>query len=244
MKRSFADLHLRANIKDQQATGSLIAKAAHLGYSQIAIPLNPKCNPDDINKLKSICKAVGLDFVSRVDVWPRSEAELTHFLRRFRRQFELICVSCDNKEVTRQAAKDRRVDLLNFCSLDYRKRFFDRAEAELACATSVSFEVDVKPLLTFEGPIRVRLMMNLRRELALAREFKVPVVFSSGAGEEHLLRAPMDMASLGYLVGLEEAASLDSVSTNPSAIVCRNREKMGDSFVAPGIRVVRQEASR
>jgi RNase P/RNase MRP subunit p30 len=161
-------------------------------------------------------------------------------LRKFRRKFEVICIICDSKEIARQAAKDRRVDLINFPNLDYHKRFFDRAEAELASCSLTALEVDVKSLLVMEGPARVRLLSCLRREVAIAREFRVPVVVSSGVGEEHLMRMPKDMASLAYLFGLDEASALDSVSANPAGIVLRNREKLSRRFVAPGISVVKE----
>jgi RNase P/RNase MRP subunit p30 len=240
MTRAFTDLHLRANLKDQQATQRLINKAARLGYSQISIPFTSKLNEDELAKLKAACREAGVDFVSRADFYPRSENELTHFLRRFRRRFEVICIICDNKEVARQAAKDRRVDLLNFGSIDHRKRFFDRAEAELASGSLAALEVDFKQLLILEGPPRVRLLTSLRREVAVAQEFGVPVVVSSGVGEERLMRTPRDMASLAYLFGMDEASALDAVSTNPSAIVERNRKKLSSHFVAPGIRIVKE----
>jgi len=240
MTRTFADLHLRLNPKDQQATQRLITKAAKFGYRLISIPFTSKLSEEELAKLKTICKEVGLDFVSRADFHPKTENELTHFLRKFRRQFEVICISCDNKEVARQAAKDRRVDLLNFFSLDYHKRFFDRAEAELASCSLAALEVDVKPLLILEGPARVRLLMSLRREVAVAREFKVPIVVSSGVSEERLMRFPRDMASIAYLFGLDEASVLDAVSTNPATIVSRNREKLSSRFVAPGINIVKE----
>ena len=128
------------------------------------------------------------------------------FLRKFRRQFEVICIICDSKDIARQAAKDRRVDLLSFPSLDYHKRFFDRAEAELASCSLSALEVDLKPLLVMEGPARVRLLSSLRREVAVALEFHVPVVVSSGVGEENLLRSPRDLASLAYLFGLNTSS--------------------------------------
>ncbi len=240
VKRSFADLHLRINLKDQEVTQRLVTKAASLGYAQISLASTSRLSDEEYAKLKAMCRRACVDFVSRVDFHPRSEVELTRFLRRFRREFEVICISCDNKEVARQAAKDRRVDLLNFSSLDYHKRFFDRAEAELASGCLASLEVDIKPLLILEGPPRVRLLTSLRREVALAFEFHVPLVLSSGVGEERFIRSPRDMASLGYLIGLDEASALDAVSTNPSTIVSRNREKLGSDFVAPGIKVIRE----
>jgi ribonuclease P/MRP protein subunit RPP1 len=238
--RPFADLHLRINLKDTQGTQRLISKASRLGYKQLAFPFTSQPSGNELASLKAMCHDANVDFVFRADFYPRSEMELTRFLRKFRRQFEVICISCDNKEVARQAAKDRRVDLLNFSSLDYRKRFFDRAEAELASGCLAALEVDVRPLLVLEGPPRVRLLMSLRREVAVAREFHIPIIVSSGAAETRLMRTPKDMASLAFLFGLDEAAALDAVSTNPAAIVERNREKLSSRFVAPGITVVKE----
>ncbi len=240
MKRVFCDLHLRVNPKDTQATQQLITKAARFGYKMISIPFTNKLNEPELSQLKAASGQAGIDFVSRADYHPTTENDLTHFLRKFRRRFEIICISCDNKEVARQAAKDRRVDLLNFSSLDFRKRFFDRAEAELASNCLAGLEVDVKPLLVMEGPPRVRLLMSLRREVALAQEFHVPLVVSSGVGEERFVRYPRDLASIAYLFGLYEPSALDAISTTPMSIVERNREKLSNRFVAPGITVVKE----
>jgi ribonuclease P/MRP protein subunit RPP1 len=240
MKRPFSDLHLRVNPKDTQITQRVIAKAARLGYRQIGIPFTAGIQESEVNAIKTLCTNAGLDAFLRADYKPYNQEDLMRFLRKFRRRFEVICVICDNKEVARQAAKDRRVDLLNFPSLDYHKRFFDRAEAELASCGLAALEVDVKSLLVLEGPPRVRLLSSLRREVAIAREFHVPVVVSSGVGEEQLMRMPRDLASLAYLFGLSETEALDAVSISPDAIVSRNREKLNSKFVAPGISIVKE----
>ncbi|MCW3984598.1 MAG: hypothetical protein NWE96_11525 [Candidatus Bathyarchaeota archaeon] len=240
MKRTFVDLHLRVNPKDTQSTRRVIEKAAKLGYTAISIPFCGQLEEDQTLALKATCVEVGLDFVVRADFKPRNQEDLMRFLRKARRKVEVICIFCDNKEIARQAAKDHRVDLINFQSIDYRKRFFDGAEAELASCSQTALEVNIKPLLMLEGPPRVRLLSSLRREVVLAREFRVPVVLSSGVCETSLMRMPRDMASLAYLFGLNEAEALDAVSSNPMAIVQRNREKLDASFVAPGIRLVKE----
>jgi len=240
MKRTFADLHLRLNGKDQAATQLMLKKAAALGYKLVSVPCQPEMRAEETAKLKDSCKEVGMDFASRVNLRPRNPDELLSQLRRLRRKFEVICVLCENKEVARQAAKDRRVDLLSFPMLDFRRRFFDRAEAELASRSLATLEVDVKPLLVLEGPARVRLLSCLRRETAVAREFHLPVVVSSGSSEVSFLRKPREMAALASLFGLDGDAGLDAVSQNPSAIVRRNRGKLDGGFVAPGIRVVKE----
>jgi ribonuclease P/MRP protein subunit RPP1 len=243
MTRTFADLHLRINPKDKQTADRLITKAAKMGYHYISIPFTQGIQEKELATLKAICTQAGLDFVLRADFKPRTQEDLMHFLRKFRRKFEVICIICDSKEIARRAAKDRRVDLLNFPNLDYHKRFFDRAEAELACNSLAAMEVDVRPLMVMEGPPRVRLLSSLRREVAVALEFHVPVVVSSGVGEETLMRKPRDLASLGYLFGLDEAHALDAVSANASMIVLRNREKLSSRFIAPGISVLKEGKS-
>ena len=238
MNRSFVDLHLRATLNEIQ---NFISKAAELGYSQIGVPFSESFSQNDLDTLRRKFQTYGLDLVTRIDYRPRNPDDLIRFLRRFRRQFEVICILCDNKEVARQAAKDNRVDILNFPSLDYRKRFFDYAEAELASNTDVSLEIDFKPLLLLEGPSRARLLSILRRETMVANQYKIPVLFSSGVSELILMRKPRDLASLGFLFGFQEEQALCAVSKNPSGIVERNRQKLDSRYVAPGITVLREE---
>jgi RNase P/RNase MRP subunit p30 len=84
----------------------------------------------------------------------------------------------------------------------------------------------------------------LRRETGIATEFRVPIVLSSGNDEDFLMRKPRDSASLAYLFGLQESQALDAVSTNPTAIVSRNRQKLDPNFVAPGITVLKEGKSQ
>jgi ribonuclease P/MRP protein subunit RPP1 len=240
MKRTFTDLHLRVNGRDPAANALMLNKAVALDYRLVAVPCQSETHMDEIVQMQNACKEAGMDFASRVNLRPRSQNELLSQLRRLRRKFEVVCVLCENKEVARQAAKDRRVDLLNFPQLDYRKRFFDRAEAELASNSLATLEIDIKPLLVLEGPARVRLLSCLRRETAVARDFHMHIVVSSGVSDTMLLRKPREMAALASLFGLDGDLALDAVSQNPMVIVKRNREKLGSRFVAPGIRVVKE----
>ncbi len=240
MTRTFADLHLCPNPKDSEDLSKTASKAAKLGYTLMGVPLSPEKCQEEYSKLRNLGKGDRADFASRVDLKPKSQNELIRLLRKLRRKFEVVCVLCENKEVARQAAKDHRVDLLSFPSIDFRRNYFDRAEGELASKSSAALEFDIKQLLLSRGPSRVKLLSGLRREVAVALEFHVPIVVSSGANEEWLLRKPREMAVLAELVGLNETQALDTVSTNPQVIVKRNREKLCASYVAPGIRVLKE----
>lgn len=240
MKKAFADLHLCPNLKRSEQVERMIRKASELGYHLIAMSLPSSFNEEGIQGLRGICNEANVYFASRADLRPRTSKDLINTLRKLRRRFEIIAVICDSKHVARQAAKDRRVDLLNFSSTDFRKRFFDKAEAELASNSLASFEIDIKPLLTLEGRARIRLLSSLRREAAIAQDFHVPIVISSGVSEELVMRKPRELGALASLFDLDKASAIKAVSKNPAAIVKRNREKLGPRFVAPGIRVIRR----
>jgi RNase P/RNase MRP subunit p30 len=240
MKRRFADLHLQPNLNDAEQTRAMLAKASELGYRLVAVPLPTVSMETFAKKLAALCQEDKLDFASRLDLKPKTSRELLQQLRRFRRRVEIIAVVCESKEVARQAAKDHRADLLNFPATDPRRRFFDKAEAELASSSVAALEIDVKPIITLKGPARIRLLAVLRREAAIAEDYRVPVVVSSGATNPLQLRKPMEMAALATLFDLDKPTALDAVSKAPLTIVKKNREKLSPSFVAPGIRIIRE----
>lgn len=240
MKKIYADLHLRPNSKNPEHVSQIVIRASRLGYSLIALAFPSNLVEEEIRPLVDICKKAEVDLASRVDLKPKTPRELINGLRRFRRRFEIIAVACESKNVARQAAKDRRVDLLNFPSLDFRSRFFDKAEAELASNGLASLEIDLKPLLTLEGPARIRFLSSLRREASIAKKFHVPIVISSGVSDQTLMRKPRELAALASLFDLDEASAIEAVSKNPAIIVKRNRDKLSSRFVAPGIRIVRR----
>jgi ribonuclease P/MRP protein subunit RPP1 len=242
MKKIYADLNLRADLTDPEQSSGMIKKAFDLGYSLIAVPM-PNGADSRFQQLKTICKETGIDLASRVDLKPRSPNDLLQSLRRLRRKVEVIAVLSDSKMVSRQAAKDRRVDILNFPSNDFRTRFFDFQEAELASNSLASLEIDIYPILTLESAAKVRLLSFLRREVEIARAFHVPVILSSGASSAFLMRKPREVAAVASLFDMDKESSLKGVSNYPMKIVEENRKKLDPNFVAPGIRVVRKGTS-
>jgi len=237
----FVDLHLCASWKDSEQARRLMSKSAELGYKQVGVPVPQGFADEAVKQMRQISEEAELDFVTRVDLAPRSPGELLAGLRKFRRSFEVVSVLCSSKAVARQAGKDRRVDLLCSVSFDPKRRFFDRAEAELASVSGAALEIDLAQVLTnLEERSSVGLFTRLRRELATAKSFGVPVVFSSGAINPLLLRKPQDYAALAYLFDVDAGFALDALSKNPAGIVERNRQLQSPDYVAPGVRLVRR----
>jgi ribonuclease P/MRP protein subunit RPP1 len=239
MKR-FADLHLKLDMDRPDHTKKLVAKAKELGYSLAGISIPPRVKKDAMLLLQEACAEHRLNFATRIDLSPRTPNELLRSLKRFRREFEIVAVNCLSKAVARQAAKDHRVDLLAFPSLDPRARFFDRAETRVSSQGVAALEVDMSLLLRNTGFSRVRLLSSLRREAEIAKKARFPVVLSSGASTPFQMRGPRELASLSNLFGMDNESAVDAVSAIPYGIVERNRKKLDASYVARGVRVIRR----
>jgi len=237
--RTFVDLHLRPSINDLGHVEEMVRRSSGLGYRSVGIPLPYSIREEKIRQLRTICENVRINLVTRIDLAPKTSGELLRNLRRFRRKFEIISVTCNSKSVARQAAKDRRVDLLAFSPGFPCRRFFDKAEAELASKAEGALEIDMTSLLFLTGFPRIRILSSLRKEVAVARNFKVPVVISSGATDAGLLRGPYDYAALATLFDLSMPLALRGLSENPFSVVDRNRRKLNSGYVAPGLFVVR-----
>jgi RNase P/RNase MRP subunit p30 len=241
MVKKFYDLHLQVPLNNFGLAERMIKKAKWLGYTGIGVPLPPNTSDATLSTLKGLCTDSGIDLVTRTDLSPRNPGELLSQLRRNRRRLEIIAVSCQHKPIARQAAKDRRVDLLSFPAANFRNRcYFDDADAELANSGLASLEIDMSSLLSATSFERIHLLAHLRRETKTSTKFSVPIVLSSGATAESLMRKPQDLAALAYLFDMPSGSATRAVSENPASIVRRNRAKLLPNFVAPGIRVVKQ----
>jgi ribonuclease P/MRP protein subunit RPP1 len=237
--KKFADLHLCPSLKDMDSLRGMINTAFRLGYHLLGVSLPPKILEGEIRELRGICSTAGADLVTRVDLAPKTSQDLLNQLRQFRRRFEVVAVTCLSKAVARQAAKDRRVDLLSFPT-DPRKRFFDTAEGELASKAIAALEINMASILSLQGFLRVRILSRLRWEAEIAKRFKVPLVISSGADNDYLLRAPHDFATLTSLFDLPLSSALNSLSEVPRSIVEQNRLKLRPGYVAPRVRIIKE----
>lgn len=233
--RRFIDLHLRQPAGGSDELELMLRLSAEQGYSGVAV-----ASKTTHQQLGDLCLELGLDLISRIDLRPRSARELTASLRRVRRRFEIVAVDCRSKAVARQAAKDHRVDLLDFpASISTRaKVWFDRQEAVLASGANCAYEINVSDLLRVGPAAGARLLSVIRREVENARRHGVPVVVSSGADARILMREPRGLAAMVDLVDVGEEEGLDMVSSNPWRMVEVNRGKLSPSFIVPGVRVV------
>ena len=233
--RRFVDLNVR-DPRDPRVLTEMLELASRLGFKGIAVSSERPAPEALIDEAQTL----GIDLASRIDLRPRNANQLSKTLRRVRRKFEIVAVHCENKIVSRQAAKDHRVDILTVPPLKTGRRRvgLDRQGASLASKSNCAYEVSLSDLLG-SRPERARVLVNLKRDIWNAMHEGVPVVVSSGAWSPLRMREPRAIASITSLLGISESKGLEAVSETPGRIIERNREKLGPGFVSPGVKEVR-----
>ncbi|MCS7386414.1 MAG: hypothetical protein NDF55_06730 [archaeon GB-1867-005] len=241
-KRQFVDLHVKSSLSNGNSSPSSIARmAAHLGFKAIGLADFNLKNIGLLQDVRSIFESYGVDLIARADIVEHSPRLLKRALRKLRRKVEVIAVYCVNVNVARLAARDRRVDLLIFSSKSWRENFFDKSEAALALSGESALEVNLIDLIKAKSSSeRIQAIRILSENLKIAKRFKVPVIFSSGATSIYEMRAPRELAALATLLGLTEFEARESLSRIPLELIRRNREKLSESYIMPGVRLIKK----
>ncbi|MCW4049600.1 MAG: RNase P subunit p30 family protein [Candidatus Bathyarchaeota archaeon] len=221
----YMDLHIQP---DEENKRQMLSHAVTLGLDAVGIPID-----------RSMKEEHNIDIVSRLDIAPKNQQQLSGLLKKNRRRYEVISVLCLSKNVARQAAKDHRVDILRYPDDSRRKHaWMDRHQATLAKDSGCSYEVDIKELLVEDARILRHKIIQLRKETSIALKHDIPVIASSGATDWLGMREPKAVAALMSLLDVDEEKTLEMVSRNPCALVERNRDKLSDSYVLPGVWVI------
>ena len=202
----------------------IIETARQLGYGAIGLNLATEST---------------LDLVKRVDLHPRSQHDLGKQLKKYRLKTEVIVVHCNTKTISRQAARDNRVDLLRFPMIKGQETLsLDRQLTGLMLDSGVGYEVSVKSLLTYERQQLAKRIGLIKRSLTTAMKHDLPVVASSCAQDKYGLRDPYGLASLLSILGIDIDTGLDMISRNPINLIAKNRAKISPNYVNPGVWVV------
>jgi RNase P/RNase MRP subunit p30 len=210
--KKFIDIYLRPNNEPPL----LLNKLVELGYHSVG--------------LNSKVKYSKIDIVHRIDLEPRNQNELSQLLRKDRWAVEIMTVMCRTRSISRQAGKDRRVDLVSFPVKERRKQnHLDRQQAGLMRDSGCGYLVDLSLLLLDDRYIFKKNVESLKRNIQNAVKKGVPVIASSGASGLWGLRDPYGLASLLSLLDVDEDHALEMISTNIKTMIDENRRKLKNS---------------
>jgi ribonuclease P/MRP protein subunit RPP1 len=222
---------------DGDATVARFAHAAaRYGYDGVVVRAT-SAGEGDADYYDGVRERFGTDVVDGFEVVADDPESAAGAVGAHRSSRTLILVR-GGERTNRFAAESERVDVLT--------RPFGRGGdvnhvvVKAARDNGVRLEFDLGPVLRLDGGVRVKALRKLRKLRELVDAFDAPYVVSA-APESHLhLRAPRELAALGETLGFS-ADEVNAGLREWSRLASRNRDRLAESFIAPGVERGRYE---
>ena len=221
------------------------ATADRYGYDGVivrAVDADP-----DYERLRA---SLPIDLVDAAEVVAPDPQHASGAVGNARTDRTVVCVRGGTDALNRFAVEQPRVDVLTRPFVGDRRRGDHRRSggsgdinhvlAKAARDNGVHIEVNLGPALRDRGGTRVRHLKRLRRLQRIVDHYDAPYVVSATAGSHLQLRAPRELAAVGEEIGLGEEWTRRGLDAWGD-LVERNRERLSESFIAPGVERGRYE---
>lgn len=216
----------------------LALTASEFGYEGIVVR-NHGDDPASYDP-PAVASRYDVDIVTGVEVRATDPSRASGFIGNHRPRQELVVVHGGDPDINRFAVEQPAVDVIAHPTLGDGD--VNHVIAKEAAENGVRLELSLRPVLTAAGDRRVEAVRSLQKLASLIEAFDAPYVVS-GDPRTHLeLRAPRELAALGTVVGLSEEQVADGLA-EWGRLAERNRERLSEDFLEPGVRLGRPEAS-
>ena len=223
---------------DGDATAARFAEAAdRYGYDGVvvrAVDANP-----DYERLRS---SASVDLVDAVEVVAPDPQHASGAVGNARPERTVVCVRGGTDALNRFAVEQPRVDVLArpFVGGGDGDGDVNHVLAKAARDNGVRIEVNLGPVLRDRGGGRVRHLKRLRRLKRILDHYHAPYVVSAAADSHLRLRASRELVAVGEAVGLGGEWTRAGLAAWED-LVARNRTRLSESFIAPGVERGRYE---
>ncbi len=225
---------------DGDATVSRMAStAAAYGYDGIVVRNHGDAKtPFDAD---GVAEEFGVDVVDGVEVKATDRSTASGYLGSYRPTTTVLLIHGGDPAMNRFAVEQEQVDVLAHPMRGAGD--LNHVLARKAAKNDVRLEVDLSCVLRRDGGQRVRAIADLQKLHELIQQYDVPYVVSADPTSHLHVRAPRDLRAVGEAIGFE-GEEIDAGLEEWKHLGHRNRDRVSESYVSPGVRAGRHETQR
>jgi len=227
MGRRFCDLRVFPKIcGGEDNIEDFLKTAVLLKFKVLAFPI---LNQSSIvfSKIQKYAKAYKIDYVMRADIVSGNLRYIKRKAEFYRKKVELITVIPLNISTARLAARDSRIDIINF---ERFWDFLDTRQAKMMKRNEKILEVSINSVIKASIRQKTILFKKMYKALTIASRYDIPIIVSSGARNIYEMRDPRTLASFLYLFEIN-TLQYKVVSEIPVNLIEKNRERLENEIV-------------
>jgi len=176
-----------------------------------------------------------IDVVTAVEIRAEDPQQASGFLGSHRDHNTIVVVHGGTPAMNRFAVEQAAVDVLAHPMRG--EGDFNHVLAREAVENGVRIEFNLAGVVRDAGGTRVRTLSDLRKLREIVEYYETPYVVSADPTSHLHLRAPRELQAVGDAVGLD-AEDVSAGLREWGHLAERNRKRMSESFVRPGVRLV------
>ncbi len=230
---------VRAYPDGESTVARFALTAADYGYTGIVVRNAPETgilDKDDGPSKEEITEEYGIDVIDAVKISADDASAASAQVKDHRKKHTLISVR-GSHTLNRFACEEPRVDVLARPMADGD---VNHVLARAAKRNGVRFEFDFGRVLRLSGGRRVQALSDLRKLREIVCYYDAPYVVSANP-ENHLqMRAPRELLALGEVIGFSRE-QVEKGLTEWGRLAARNRERLSESFIEPGVKKGKHE---
>ena len=217
----------------------MAATAAEYEFDGVVVRNHSDATPDwDGTDANRICEEYGVDVVEGIEIRAENPEVAAGHLGNYRPKYTVLALHGGTNELNRFAVEQERVDVLAHPMR--AQGDFNQVLAKAAVEHDTRVEFDFSRVLRADGGPRVQALQDLRKLRELVEKYDVPYVVSANPTSHLQLRAPRDLAAVGQAVGFSKDQIRRGLA-EWATLAERNRERLSDEFIGPGVKRGRHE---
>lgn len=222
---------VRARPDGESTVARFAATAASAGLDGVVVRSRQDARP--AFEAAAIAERYGVDMVDGVEVATDGPERASGYVGSLRPETTVLAVRGGTRALNRFAVNSPAVDVL--AAPMAGDGDVDHGLAKAAARNGVRLEVDLGPVLRSTGGERVRALQALRKLRELLVDADAPYVVSARPRTHLQVRAPRELLAVGEAAGFDREWLRDGLA-EWARLADRNRERLSDEFVAPGVR--------
>lgn len=206
--------------------------AADYGYDGIVVRNHG--DEDTSDDIETVRERVDIDVVDGIEIRADDPSQASGLVGNYRSKRTVVVIHGGDRKINRFAVENPAVDVLAHPMAGDGD--FNHVLAKAAADNGVRVEFTLRPVIQGEGGSRVRRLRDLRKLRELVADADTPYVVSADPRSHLEFRAPRELSALGETIGFDA----DEIRTGLGEwgrLAARNRERLADSFVEPGVRL-------
>lgn len=183
-------------------------------------------------------EAYDVDVVDAVEIGVGDPSEASGIIGSVREETTIVVLRGGDPKLNRFAAETETVDVL--ASPMRGSGDVNHVIVKAAVENDVHLEFDFAYVLRREGGPRVQALRGLRKLRELVEYYDAPFVVSVSPTTHHHVRAPRELLAVGEVIGFDESQVRSGLEAWQE-LAARNRKRLSDDFISPGLRRGRLE---